>query len=39
VLADPARARAMGAAGMAWVRRDGSVEAMAARYEALYSEC
>jgi glycosyltransferase involved in cell wall biosynthesis len=38
MLADPARARAMGEAGMVRVRREGSVEAMVARYDELYSE-
>lgn len=37
VLVDDARARAMGEAGAVWVRREGSVEAMVARYEALYT--
>jgi len=36
VLADPARARAMGEAAIAWVHREGSVETMVARYQALY---
>lgn len=36
LLADPARARAMGQAGLEWVRREGSLAAMAARYERLY---
>ncbi len=38
VLADPARARAMGEAAIAWVRREGSVETMVARYQTLYAE-
>jgi glycosyltransferase involved in cell wall biosynthesis len=36
VLADPARARAMGEAAFAWVHREGSVETMVARYQAIY---
>lgn len=36
VLGDPARARAMGRAGFDWVRREGSLAAMAERYERLY---
>ena len=36
LLTDPARARAMGQAGLEWVRREGSLAAMAARYEPLY---
>ena len=36
LLSDPARARTMGQAGREWVRREGSLAAMAARYEALY---
>jgi glycosyltransferase involved in cell wall biosynthesis len=38
VLADPLRARAMGEAAIAWIRREGSVETMVARYQALYVE-
>ena len=37
LLADPARARAMGAAGRAWVERDWRWEVMAARLRALLS--
>ena len=37
LLCDPARARTMGEAGMAWIRREGSVQTMAARYQALYA--
>lgn len=36
LLADPARARSMGQAGLEWVRREGSLAAMAARYAQLY---
>jgi len=36
LLADPLRARAMGQAGLEWVGREGSLAAMAARYEQLY---
>jgi len=38
VLADPRRARAMGEAAIAWIRREGSVQTMVARYQALYTE-
>lgn len=38
VLADPGRARAMGEAAIARVRREGSVETMVARYQTLYAE-
>lgn len=37
LLADPARARAMGQAGLEWVRREGSLAAMAGRYQRLYA--
>jgi glycosyltransferase involved in cell wall biosynthesis len=36
LLADRPRAREMGQAGLEWVRREGSLAAMAARYEHLY---
>lgn len=36
LLTDPARARAMGQVGLEWVQREGSLAAMAARYEPLY---
>ncbi|HET7572555.1 MAG TPA: glycosyltransferase family 4 protein [Gaiellaceae bacterium] len=38
LLADPARLRALGEAGHAFWRRELSVEAVAARHEALYAE-
>jgi glycosyltransferase involved in cell wall biosynthesis len=37
LLSDPARAAAMGRAGREWVVGQGSLEAMAARYESLYA--
>ena len=37
LLADEARSRAMGQAGLAWVRREGSLAAMAGRYQRLYA--
>ena len=36
LLRDPARAQRLGAAGRDWALRDASVQAMAARYDALY---
>lgn len=36
LLTDPARARAMGQAGLEWVQREGSLAVMAAGYEQLY---
>lgn len=38
LLRDPAAARAMGLSARAWVEAEGSLEAMAARYAALYQE-
>jgi glycosyltransferase involved in cell wall biosynthesis len=38
LLADPAKARAMGLAGREWVLGQGSFQTMAARYDALYAE-
>ena len=36
LLRDPARARQLGLAGRDWALREASVQAMAARYDALY---